>query len=229
VVDVRCSKCGGKVSEYVLTMVSAQIMDEPTCGTCFVKNSPEEPSAEPIRNWKGSAWFPEKYHFATVDDFDNGELMDLVREWYKSKSQILTLSGSVGSGKTHLACALAYRLHDIADKICRFVTAPDLVDIYRGAACGDDSSVSKKMMVTGCNVLVLDDLGAQRNNEFSYEAIYSILSNGQRLIVTTNLDSSGIATELDGRVASRLNGGYVVIFEGKDRRAEGSQSRILKV
>ena len=111
---VKCSKCGKAVLEHVEYLLEAGILQHPTCESCFELEEQNEPPMEPVRNWKKNAWFPERYHLAEMKDFDNPKLLEMVRSWWRSGERLLTLSGSVGSGKTHFACAAAYSIHDKA-------------------------------------------------------------------------------------------------------------------
>lgn len=117
----------------------------------------------------------------------------------------LLLQGSVGSGKTHLAAAIAnYRLA-LGDAVL-FVTAPDLLDHLR-STYGPSSEVKYDTLferVRNAPLLVLDDLGAESATPWAQEKLYQLINHRYvaRLctVFTTNYDLD----ELDPRIRSRL-------------------------
>lgn len=132
----------------------------------------------------------------------------------------LVLGGGNGSGKTHLAAAIAnYRL--ARGKPALFVVVPDLLDHLRAAyAPGSPVTYDRRFEeVRATPLLILDDLGAQRSTEWAWEKLYQILVYRRSwelpLVVTTNLDILDIGGSgnpdgrrsalLDRRVASRLS------------------------
>jgi nucleoside-triphosphatase THEP1 len=179
-------------------------------------------------DWKSSAGFPAKYH-----ECDAGTLGEVImghaRNWWMSEQLYFTITGKVGTGKTWAACALAYRIRDRQRQIVRFATTPDIIDIFRACSMGDEKAQAKKMLLMAADVLVLDDVGANRTNDFALEALYNIVNRGKRLIVTTNLSRDDVTEKIDSRISSRLWGGYVVEWNQADRRTENSAERIIRI
>lgn len=132
-------------------------------------------------------------------------IKSVVMEWAASPRGWLTLCGSAGTGKTHLAAAAANVRLMAGDRVC-FAVVPDLLDALRAsyredaeAAFGDVFQSLKQ-----ADLLVLDDLGAQAATEWAREKLYQLCATrhlrGAPTLVTTNL----MPDDLDPRLASRL-------------------------
>jgi DNA replication protein DnaC len=130
---------------------------------------------------------------------------DICRNFAADPKGWRVLVGGFGSGKTHLAAAVAnYRLE--LGQPALFVVVPDLLDHLR-AAFSPTSSITYDDQFNALReapLLILDDLGAHNSTPWAQEKLYQIFNYryNQRLptIVTTNLRLE----ELDPRVTSRL-------------------------
>ena len=76
-----------------------------------------------------------------------------------------------------------------------------------------------------CDLLIIDDLGAEMVNSFTVGIIYNILNtrivSHRPTIISTNLTPDEIRSRYTDRVASRLFGEFTVMrFEGKDIRMQ---------
>ncbi|MHB8857592.1 MAG: ATP-binding protein [Bellilinea sp.] len=116
----------------------------------------------------------------------------------------LLLMGGYGSGKTHLAAAIANQMIEMGGSTM-FVTVPDLLDWLRFSFEGGDSSLEQRLEeIRNVRLLVLDDLGTQNATPWAEEKLYQIINhryvNRLPMVITTNLSLN----EIDGRIASRL-------------------------
>jgi DNA replication protein DnaC len=138
--------------------------------------------------------------------------------------------GPVGTGKTHLAVAYladSVRRHLASDgagiKFCRAV---DLIGKLRASFRGGAGADEIIDQYCRYNLLVLDDLGTERDSPFVQEAFYSILDyragHLAATLITSNLSLPRIAAQygdFGDRIASRIYGlGPVLELKGKDRR-----------
>ena len=112
-----------------------------------------------------------------------------VKAWpqmYKEGAGII-FTGGVGTGKTFLAACIANALVDMERRVL-MTTVPDLM--ARMTNFKDDLDDILSELCTA-NLVVLDDLGAERDTSFSVEQLYVAISarmqTGKPTIFTTNL------------------------------------------
>ena len=133
------------------------------------------------------------------------ECYSRAREYAEMPDGWLLFRGNYGSGKTHLAIAIAnYRLK-LGDDVL-FMTTPDLLDHLR-ATYGPASEIAYDELferVRNTSLLVLDDLGTESPTPWAQEKLFQLLNHRylHRLptVLTMNLDDA----QLDPRLRSRL-------------------------
>jgi len=136
-------------------------------------------------------------------------------EMPQATRQNVLLRGASGAGKTHLAVALCRELHRRGEAAL-FVCVPDLLYRMREAMQYPEQAAELADAVESADVLVLDDLGAERSTEYAEEQIFRIVNaryNAARpLVVTTNIaDTAG--QSLHARVVRRLmDGAFILDF-----------------
>lgn len=137
----------------------------------------------------------------------------------------LFLTGSTGTGKTHLAVAILRARIERTKTRGMFVSMPELMVRMRQAIKhhNDDDLLDE---ISGQHHLVLDDLGVERPTDYSLERLYMIIDRWYRaqkggLVLTSNRPLGWIAEKLDDRLASRIAGMCdVFAIEGADKRLE---------
>ena len=109
-------------------------------------------------------------------------------EWVQENNAGILLWGDVGGGKTFLAGCIANALID-QDIPATMTTIPKLVSAMTKDFGAERGNVL--YMVANAPLLVLDDVGTERNTEFSNEQVYEIINTRYKakkpLIITTNL------------------------------------------
>ena len=107
----------------------------------------------------------------------------------------LLFYGSVGSGKTYLACSIANALieqYQISVKIRNF--SQIINELQKGGFDLDKNAYIESLVNT--SVLILDDLGIERDTSYAKEQVYNIVNNRylkhKPTIFTTNLSYSQI-------------------------------------
>lgn len=127
------------------------------------------------------------------DDMANPKITNAMKNYVKnfkdlrSQGKGLLLYGNCGSGKTFAACEVANALIDkgypvLATNFARLTNT--IQGMYEGKQRYIDS-------LNQFDLLIIDDLGAERSSEFMQEMIYNIIDNRYRaglpMIITTNL------------------------------------------
>ncbi len=130
---------------------------------------------------------------------------DSVLAFGKDPQGWLVLKGGYGSGKTHLAAAIAnYRIAQ--GQMVIFVNTPDLLDHLR-AAYSPSSDVGfdeRFQQVRNAPLLILDDLGSQSNTDWAQEKLYQIFNHRYNAAMPTVVTTNQELETIEGRIRSRL-------------------------
>lgn len=114
----------------------------------------------------------------------------------------LLLFGNVGTGKSYAAGCIANALIEKTVSVL-FVGLSDVVNRMQGNFGTDRDAYLKTLMRP--ELLILDDLGAERNTSFGRERVFDVVNKrlltGKPMIVTTNIPLSVMqkAADLDER------------------------------
>lgn len=128
-------------------------------------------------------------------------------ELFSKKRNGLVLIGSVGSGKTHLAAAIA---NDFVERgiPAMFGTFQTHLENIRNEF---DRTGEKKYLseIKNVPVLVIDDLGKERKTEWTQSVLYDVVNYRYEhllpIIFTTNFNMTDFANYVEHAVFSRLN------------------------
>ena len=144
------------------------------------------------------------------------------------KSPNLLFMGSAGLGKTHLTLAV---VAGVAEKgfVPVYGSAENLFAQLEKEKFSSENRGAYDMM-TGCDLLVIDDLGAEMVTSFSKSALYNLINtrmlSGRPTIINTNLSMKEIETRYTPRISSRLIGNYDAYrFLGDDIRQQKAIER----
>ncbi|MEX1247932.1 MAG: ATP-binding protein, partial [Anaerolineales bacterium] len=130
---------------------------------------------------------------------------DAARKYAEKPKGWLVFTGSHGSGKTHLAAAIANYAQDLG-KIPLFVMVPDLLDHLR-ATFNPASPVSYDRRfeeVRNSEVLILDDLGTQSATPWAREKLYQLFTHRYNAQLPTVITTADKMDDMDPRIRSRM-------------------------
>ncbi|MDZ7844288.1 MAG: ATP-binding protein [Anaerolineales bacterium] len=127
------------------------------------------------------------------------------RDFAENPQGWLVLQGTYGSGKTHLAAAIAnFRAGKGIPPL--FVMVPDLLDHLR-ATFNPESTTSYDRRfneVKTAPLLVLDDLGTQSMTNWVKEKLYQLFNYRYNAGLPTVITTADTLSEIDPRIRSRM-------------------------
>lgn len=147
-------------------------------------------------------------------------------ESFNGKGKGILIMGETGLGKTHLSLAIANKLIEkgycvVYGSVPTFVRR--IQDEQFGRAEGDTLSLA-----TSCDLLILDDLGAENSTEWCVSMLYEIINTRQNrqlpMIINTNLDLDELTEKYQRRLSSRMFSMKLMFVTGNDNRVELSEN-----
>lgn len=172
-----------------------------------------------LQRW--ASRIPSRFAWAQLADVavEHPEVYDDVAEWSADpRGRNLVLLGPVGTGKSHTAVA-ACRAACQAGLSVQFLPVDEMLDLLRPG--GPESTLYD---LAGFDRLIIDDLGAERQTEWTADRTFAVVNRRwleeRPTIVTSNLDPNGMQDTLGPRLYSRLvgNDAVVIRLSGADRR-----------
>lgn len=140
---------------------------------------------------------------------------------FTPQADSLLLQGATGTGKTHLALAIARTVTEQGYGVVYGSMQPLLRRMeseHFGRAEGDSTA-----QLTACDLLVLDDLGMEFDSPFYRACIYTLINDrllsGRPTVISTNLGFGAIKERYGEQIASRILGGFQPLMcTGRDIR-----------
>lgn len=152
----------------------------------------------------------------------------------KQRKSLFIHSFGKGNGKTSWACDIAHTFmvqifeHELSPTRPRvvYVSVSKLLEMMRQAMNDPDINQEKQQFLKNiyrANLIVLDDLGAERPSGYVVEQLYIMINElynkEKSVIVTSNFNLDEIETRLGGRIADRIRGMcQTVELKGKSKR-----------
>ena len=149
--------------------------------------------------------------------------VDAIRDTRKG----IYLHGESGTGKTHIAYAIAKHVEDDLHLKVKIYNSPNLFALIRDSMDGEYRGFMRDLLDYR-GLLIIDDVGAEKPTEWVFEQFYRLVNTRyeQKLpvIFTSNLSLQNLAEKLDGRIPSRIVEMCEVIeLGGDDRRLSGKK------
>lgn len=195
-----------------------------------------------LNRLKALSDMPPKLRYCRFEDYevtaDNSAAYRTCRKYADrfdlmlAKNQGLLLWGGMGTGKTFSAACIANALlgKGVSVVMTSFVR-------LLGMSKGFDIDGDMLGFLNHAQLLVIDDLGAERSTDFALEKVYSIIdsrySAGLPMILTTNLRLAEMQSTADlryARVYERiLEVCYPVQFKGRSFRSAEAADRFAEM
>lgn len=153
------------------------------------------------------------------------EYADNFMDHFKA-GRCMIMSGSVGTGKTHLAIAIAKQVLSELGATVRYTTVSNLLAEMKATYASDSNRNDQQVMdeMTDPNLLILDEVGTTKQSEFEMATIFSLINTRYECmfptIVISNLGLSQISDAIGERCYDRLreDGGIGLLFMGESNR-----------
>ncbi|WP_110665155.1 ATP-binding protein [Salinicola halophilus] len=143
----------------------------------------------------------------------------------------MTLIGSVGTGKSHLAYAIGNELLTSGYRVMG-IDVYELIDLVKERAFsrreGSSEREAIKAFVADLDLLILDEVGAQLGTEWERLALFKIINERYKqqlpTILISNLDRDGLEQYLGERIIDRMaeGGGATLTLDWASHRQRGA-------
>ena len=140
---------------------------------------------------------------------------------FSRRSPSLLLYGKTGLGKTHLSLAIAGKAVEEGYGVI-YSSSQNLFNKLEKDKFGK-ADANTEEAILDCDLLIIDDLGAEFTTQFTVSALYNIVNSreleGKPTIISTNLMLEQLTKAYGERIASRILSNYVMLyFDGSDIR-----------
>lgn len=174
----------------------------------------QELRKQKIESILGKSGIKKRYLSRTIDSFsvtaENKRSFEVATDYIKNFREYFTqgkglyLEGPCGTGKTHLAVAIALAIINTGVPVICKTSIDILGDIKR---CYErNSEVTEEEVLEAyktVDLLIIDDLGKEQVTEWSVPVLYSILNERYEAllptIITTNYNTTALAEKLSAK------------------------------
>lgn len=223
-----CRRCGASVPPKNVPILGWRQQDHcDTCGAIIVeereRREMEEHRKTTIETYLARSGIVRGILAQmTLENFNPqlaGKAYDIAKEYAegfgRETTSGLMLYGKAGSGKTHLACAIARHIIEQKQIQVRFARVVDLLAEIRKTFNENEQYRTENesdliSRYTSVPLLVIDDLGAEKTTDWVRQILYQIIDERwieqKPIIVTSNLNLEELEARFEERIASRVAG-----------------------
>ena len=159
------------------------------------------------------------------------QILRFCREYaagFDINSPSVLMQGETGLGKTHLSLAIAGEVIEKGYTVL-YNSAQNIFNELQKERFGKGNTDGRyEAMLLECDLLVIDDLGAEFSTQFTNAALYNIVNTrinaSLPTIISTNLSLKELEERYTRRISSRLIGEYnTLYFIGGDVRQKKTE------
>lgn len=174
----------------------------------------QELRKQKIESILGKSGIKKRYLSRTIDSFsvtaENKKSFEVATDYIKNFREYFTqgkglyLEGPCGTGKTHLAIAIALAIINTGVPVICKTSIDILGDIKRCYERNSEVTEEEVLEVyKTVDLLIIDDLGKEQVTEWSVPVLYSILNERYEAllptIITTNYNTTALAEKLSAK------------------------------
>lgn len=130
---------------------------------------------------------------------------------FREHNENILFYGSPGTGKTFLTYCIAKELLDRGFLVV-YRTSDELIRNLREIRFNNDTELED--LLINCDLLVIDDLGAEQITDFSTTELFTLLNKkillNKKMIISTNLNLLELKQSYAERITSRLLGNFIL-------------------
>lgn len=152
---------------------------------------------------------------ATFDSFDKDSdrnayerALEYAQSFGENEGENIIFIGDVGTGKTHLAAAIANYIVDKFACSVEFWNYSEVLAEMRAAFWDETKDKNLESKMCNADLLVIDDLGKEKVSVFSNEVLYRVINYRYKeklpIVTTTNADLDFLYESMGEAVFSRL-------------------------
>lgn len=218
---------------------SKQIRDEQIELENERKKLREKLEQQRIEEKTGAARIPKRFQGKTFADYiaetpQQQRVLEACTSYARNFSdnleagRCLILSGNVGTGKTHLAAAIADYLVRETEYTAIFRSLHSILQAIKSTYGGDSrvTEIDVLQSFTSPDLLIIDEVGATKSSEFELATLFAIINtryeNNLPTVVITNLEAAELKNAIGDRCTDRLRegGGRAIAFNWESKRSE---------
>lgn len=148
-------------------------------------------------------------------------------ESFSNSDENLLFYGSPGTGKTYLSHCIAKEILDRGYLVV-YRTSEELIQNLRNVRFNNEALLEE--MLIDCDLLIIDDLGAEQTNDFSKTELFNLVNKKllkrKKMVVSTNCSPEALMNIYSDRITSRLFGNFTLCkFIGDDIRIKKNLKR----
>lgn len=250
--ELICERCGCKVTFTKISVSGLGIRFLLNNCSCEKKRREEEDKLQfeeklaitkkaKIEKFFKMSQLGERFRNISFQNWENREGTELVYktcedfvinfEQYRKTGESLLIYGNPGNGKTHLSAAMAGYLLKKGYSVI-FQVVPDMLDKIRATySSNQESEIEIVNSLISADLLILDDLGAQKLSEWNESKIYQIINARYAkklpIVITANIPLLTFETYTGSRVWDRLLEICTIVEnQGESYRKKAAMERI---
>lgn len=224
----KCKYCGTEFKEnknipkYIPQSLKDLLKYIPSCDCEDKMRKEREKEAEKeiqkqrlmnkVKKFKDISIVDEKFLLSSFENAKKTKHIEISKKYAKRFVEShkvdggLLFTGDVGTGKTYASACISNYLMENGKTVLVMSLGLYLLKIKREWAEAENDVLN---YVKTCDLLVIDDLGAENISEFVKEKVFNLVDTRYRackpMIITTNLNIDGIFSVFGKRIGDRIS------------------------